>query len=325
MAEHTISVAMCTFNGKPFLSEQLESIAAQSRPPDELVVCDDGSTDGSCDVVKEFAARVAFPTRVVLNEKNLGSTKNFERAISLCQGDIVALADQDDVWYDHKLERLETAFLESKATVAAFSDADLIDEDSRPLNLHLWPTFSFDAPKQRTFANGHALRVLINGPVVTGAALAFRRECFAPMAPIPPNQIHDRWISFLLAACGRFQAIPSPLMQYRRHQGQQMGTGAITLREKISHIGGRGASHHFEEITRFQQLYARIKEQRASFPYAEPALKEIKTKIHHLEHRAQLPRRKFARAPKVFREVCNGNYWRYSGGWRSAARDLVLG
>src|ERR1022692_2995726 len=109
MAALSISVAMCTFDGGRFLSAQLESIAAQTRPPDELVVCDDGSSDASGNIIKDFARRAAFPTRLVVNDKHLGSTKNFEQAISLCQGTIVALADQDDVWYPHKLQRIEKA------------------------------------------------------------------------------------------------------------------------------------------------------------------------------------------------------------------------
>lgn len=150
----SFSVAMCTFNGARFLGAQLASIAAQDRPPDELVVCDDGSSDGSIEIVIQFARRSKFPVRLVVNDTNLGSTKNFEKAISLCRGAIVALADQDDVWYQHKLGRIEKAFLRSSETVLAFSDADLIDEESHSLGARLWPTFSFDRAEQTKCANG---------------------------------------------------------------------------------------------------------------------------------------------------------------------------
>src|SRR5579862_2176323 len=113
----TISVAMCTFNGERFVSAQLESIATQSRPPDEVVICDDGSSDGTQEIVRKFALSSPFPIRFAVNPRNLGSTKNFEQAISRCEGAIVALADQDDVWYRYKLERIEKAFLRSEATV----------------------------------------------------------------------------------------------------------------------------------------------------------------------------------------------------------------
>ena len=165
----SISVAMCTFNGGRFLSAQIESIAAQDRLPDELIVCDDGSSDSSGDIVRKFAGSAPFPIRLVVNQRNVGSTKNFEKAISLCQGSIVTLADQDDIWYRHKLGRIENAFLRSSATVAVFSDADVIDDDSRKLRLRLWNAFSFSRREQGQFARGHALNVLVKHPVVTGA------------------------------------------------------------------------------------------------------------------------------------------------------------
>jgi glycosyltransferase involved in cell wall biosynthesis len=230
--EFSISVAMCTFNGARFLRAQLASIAAQERPPDELVICDDGSSEGSIEIIRDFARRATFPTRVVVNDRNLGSTKNFEKAICLCQGAIVALADQDDFWYRHKVRRLEKAFAGSSEIVLAFSDADLIDDDSHSLGSRLWPTFCFDRAEQMKVANGHALDVLLKHPVVTGATMAFRRNYFELLLPIPAKQIHDRWISLLLAGRGKFEVISDRLMQYRQHQRQQVGPGPRTLRER---------------------------------------------------------------------------------------------
>jgi glycosyltransferase involved in cell wall biosynthesis len=323
MSAQSISVAVCTFNGEPFLSAQLESIARQSRPPDEVVICDDGSSDGGEEFVREFASRGAFPVRFVANEGNLGSNRNFEKVIGLCHGSIVALADQDDIWYEHKLETIEKTF-RTNEVVAVFSDADLIDERSIPLGLRLWTTFSFDPAEQRKFMTGDALGVLVKHPVVTGATMAFRRELFNCMTPIPANEIHDQWMSFLLAAQGRFEMISEPLMQYRRHKGQQVGPGPLNLRDRVSVARGRGGSFYFQEIARFRQLYDKLDENRPAFPKAEHAQREIKRKLIHLEHRARLAPRKTARLPKVLREAINGNYWRYSGGWISIAKDIMI-
>ena len=95
---HTLSVAMCTYNGSRHLSEQLESIGTQTRLPDELVICDDCSSDDTIRIIERFSASAPFAVRLEINTQNLGSTKNFEKAIRLCQGDLIALADQDDVW-----------------------------------------------------------------------------------------------------------------------------------------------------------------------------------------------------------------------------------
>lgn len=315
---------MCTYNGARFIKEQLASIATQFRPPDELVVCDDGSSDGTSEIVQEFARRSPFTTRFVANDQNLGSTKNFEKAIFLCQGTIVSLADQDDVWYRHKLERIEQTFLRSSAIVAAFGDADIIDDNSRLLGLRLWKACLFDSGEQARFANDRALDVLVKHPVVTGATMAFRRELFDIVAPIPSNHIHDRWISFLLAARGQFETIREPLMQYRRHQGQQAGLPPQKLSGLIAQAQTRGSIFHHEEIDRFRQLQDRLKIRQPDFPYAQKALNEIERKVAHLAHRAQLPRTRVARIPLVLRESFNLGYWRYSAGWNSIARDLVI-
>lgn len=320
----SISVVMCTYDGARFLTEQLNSIACQTRTPDELVVCDDHSTDGSAQMVSEFARHVRFPVRLGVNEQTLGSTKNFEKAISITEGEIVVLADQDDVWYPGKLQRLENAFLDSDDTVAVFSDADVIDDNSQQSGFRLWESFSFPLSEQRRFAAGRALNILIKHPVVTGAAMAFRRKYFRFLAPIPDNDIHDQWMSFILAACGPYQLIPEPLMQYRRHDNQQVGMGALTFGDRFARARVTGRDLYLSEIARFRQLYTRLEHHRSEMPGAEYAMTEITKKISHLEHRLRLREDKLARVPQIFREVCKHSYWRYAAGWESVAKDLFM-
>src|SRR5438552_15532105 len=128
MSKFQISVALCTYNGARCLTEQLASRATQAKLPDELVVCDDESTDESAEIVRNFARNVRFPVRLEVNERNVGSIKNFEKAIGLCRGEIGALADQDDVWKDQKLSKLCIALQENPRAGYAFSNAELIDE-----------------------------------------------------------------------------------------------------------------------------------------------------------------------------------------------------
>ena len=323
MSIPAISVAMCTFNGARFLDAQLESLAAQTRTPDELVVCDDGSSDNTCEIVTEFAHRASFGVRLVVNDKNLGTSKNFEKAIRLCQGPIIALADQDDVWYALKLDRIEKAFTRPDV-VAVFSDADLITEESRPLGRRLWKSLAFTRTEQNQFARGKSLGVLIRHPVVTGATMAFRKDLFELVAPLPPDESHDRWIAFLLAGYGRLELISQPLMQYRRHRSQQIGPGPLTAREKIAIAKARAGDFYREELRRFRELHSRIQERQHDFTGAKRIQDEIEGKISYLQHRAELNRVKVARIPKVLHHALNGNYWRYSGGWRSIAKDLLI-
>lgn len=312
---------MCTFNGSRFLPTQLQSIAAQERQPEELLVCDDGSSDGSHEIVREYAARVPFPVRLFVNNENLGVTKNFEKAISLCEGNIIALADQDDVWYQEKLKRLELSFTASNATVAAFSDADLIDEESRLLNARLWESFSFGRREQTKFGNHGAVQILAKRNVVTGATLAFRKECFEVLAPL--YDVHDAWMAFLLATSGYFEAIPEPLMQYRRHAHQQLGPGAVTWQERLARIKRIDTSFYRKELEHSRKLYDRVVKYRTRLECANLAEVEIKNKCMHLERRVKLPPARVARVADILRETVNGDYRRYSAGWKSAAKDLI--
>src|ERR1700751_1590888 len=94
-----VSIALAVYNGERFIAEQLESLANQTRLPDELIVSDDASTDQTVELIREFAARASFPVRLLLNDENVGCTRNFDRALRECNGDIIFLCDHDDVWY----------------------------------------------------------------------------------------------------------------------------------------------------------------------------------------------------------------------------------
>ncbi len=98
------SVAMCTYNGESYLDEQLQSILEQTEPIDEIVICDDGSIDKTLSIIEKFI-KAGTPIRLILNQKNLGYTRNFEKAICLCSGDIIFLADQDDIWMPEKVKK----------------------------------------------------------------------------------------------------------------------------------------------------------------------------------------------------------------------------
>jgi glycosyltransferase involved in cell wall biosynthesis len=319
-----ISIAMCTYNGSRFLREQLNSIARQNRLPEELVVCDDRSTDDSVALVDAFSRTVPFPVRLSINETNLGATKNFERAISLCGESIIVLADQDDIWYSHKLQRIEQDFRMSDACVAVFSDADLIGQNSELTGQRLWDCFLFPRADQKRFVDGEALNILVRHPVVTGAAMAFRRSLFHLLAPFPSNDIHDQWMSFLLAACGPYGLIPEPLMRYRVHSNQLVGLGVQTFFDRWKKARVTGKPLYLSEINRFRQLYERIDQHRNVMPNAQIALTEIRRKISHLEHRVQMRQFHIGRMRKILREVRNHGYWRYASGWRSVAKDVLM-
>jgi glycosyltransferase involved in cell wall biosynthesis len=131
-----LSIAMCTYNGSAYLSEQLQSFAAQTRPPHELVISDDQSNDGRTrEIIKAFARDSPFTVRLSVNNQTLGSKQNFVIAIGRCTGDIIFLCDQDDVWRSDKLARIEETFKSNPGPGLVFSDAEVVDEDLQKVAL----------------------------------------------------------------------------------------------------------------------------------------------------------------------------------------------
>jgi glycosyltransferase involved in cell wall biosynthesis len=320
-----ISVAMCTYNGVRFLREQLESIAAQTRLPDELVICDDRSTDESVEIIKPFLHHSPFAVRLEINDSNRGSTKNFEKAIGLCQGEIIALADQDDVWHPDKLESIEKAFHGEPNLAAIFSDAELINEDSELLDGTLWESFSFTGRERRRFKNGHALEVLLKHLTVTGATLAFSEKYRNLVLPIPHNHIHDSWISFLLASVAEIRPIERPTVRYRQHRRQQCGlTQKETFAEQVVSSTQTDPRSYLPEINQLEQICERLIERTAMFPCHKNAIRLIREKIRHRQIRAAPPKSKIFRLLIVVRELITLRYLRYSKGFRSAAKDLFV-
>src|SRR5215813_4582625 len=124
-----VSIALCTFNGAPYLREQLESFAAQERLPDELVVGDDGSCDGSIQIIEDFSKHAKFPVHIHVNGQKLGVVRNFDETINRCSGDVIFTSDQDDVWMDEKIRLMVSEFEKDPDIGLVFSDAIYVDED----------------------------------------------------------------------------------------------------------------------------------------------------------------------------------------------------
>jgi glycosyltransferase involved in cell wall biosynthesis len=325
MKDLAISIALCTYNGSRFLPEQLESIASQKRLPDELVLCDDCSDDNTIDILESFARRVSFAVRLEKNSNNLGCTRNFEKAIRLCRGQIIVLSDQDDEWYPTKLQRMAEIFFSSPDTIAVFSNAELMDENSARLPGTLWDSFFFNTNQQRRFEEGHSLAVLLKHPVVTGATMAFRAQYREFLMPIAANLPHDYWISFLLASRGRVKPIPEFLLRYRRHAGQQIGPGlANDSMQALTIARNTGRRWYDREIECLSQVLEHLKSRASELPDAAGTIELFRRKIAHRSIRANLQQSKISRIPAVLREASNLGYWRFSEGWRSLAKDLLL-
>jgi hypothetical protein len=324
MTPTKVSIALCTFNGARFLAEQLASYAAQETLPDELVACDDGSTDDTLAVLTKFAATAPFPVHVHVNEARLGVAANFSRTIGLCIGDVVALSDQDDVWRANKLRRILTELDRCPNNGLIFTDAVAIDERGTSLGYRLWDAVLFTSTEQRMAAQGFLLEVLLRHHVVTGATLAFRAKYRDLLLPIPPNTLHDAWIGLLLAVVSGGSALAEPLIGYRQHATQTSGGERVL---DLAAQAGRARQHTEAMLEQTAAQFEMVHERLQGSPYRAScgrAMDLIPRKVRHFRARARMRRAGTFRLPLIAREALAGRYARYSHGWKSIAADLLL-
>lgn len=320
MSHPSIAVAMCTCNGSGYVREQLQSIARQTTAADELVVCDDASTDQTADMVAEFAANAPMRVRLVRNPIALGCTRNFEQAIRLCGSQIIVLADQDDIWRPSKLSAIGRAFTDQPGAGYVFSDADMVDKDGAGLGFSLWETVGFEP---RGFVPSSQVAMLLKRNLVTGAAMAFR-ACLRGIAlPIPPGWSHDYWLALLGSVFNFGVPIPQRLFLYRRHLGQQLGCGKDTLLQRMR-ISMASTPDYHAKAARIAELQERVAAcaRAVSCPFSH--LRLVAEKELHLSRRALIrSARGSARIAPLLREAASGRYQRFSFSWGSMIRDLM--
>ena len=321
---------MCTYNGARYLREQLDSIAMQTRLPDELVICDDRSTDNTEEIVKAVRglSQAISGQALHVNDRNLGSVKNFEKAIGLCEGDIIALSDQDDVWHPDKLKLIEETFLRMPGAGLVFSDLEMVDENLRTLGYRAWQcqTVQFKQEEQALLLKGRALDVLLTRNMVVGCAMAFRARFKNLVLPIPGISewlYHDYWIALMVSSVADLAFIDRPLMKYRQHPNQQLGLlpppesgmqGAATFRSRISLA---------QRCLLLSEMYDRLSARNDFASYRQASAK-IAARITHSEVRGSMRRRKFvSRLLFVSRELLTLRYFLYSNGLRDATKDLA--
>jgi glycosyltransferase involved in cell wall biosynthesis len=323
-----VSVAMCTYNGAKYLPEQLESIANQTVSVDELVVCDDGSTDDTIEVIKSFAKKCSFPVTFHSNEVNLGSTKNFEKCLNLCKGDIIFLCDQDDKWREDKVEK-QLAYLKANPNKdAVFSDAMMIDNDSRPVGKTIWEEIEFTPAMQKKWIEGKAHEILFNGFVVTGATLVVRKSCLARLMPFPTHVqdlIHDAWMAMVLSLEDKIGFIAENLISYRRHESQQVGFGSkieyVGINERFKRPREEKLIPIKEKADKLHGMYLLLRE--LSFVPREKLIK-LYLAQNHFYRRASLPENRYLRFYPIFQHVVKGYYiFSSRDWWLPAIGDLI--
>lgn len=201
---YTISVAMATYNGEKYIKEQLDSILHQLGKNDELVISDDGSTDGTLSILASYSdSRIK-----IFKGPGLGVKQNFANAIEKCNGRYIFLADQDDIWIDDKVNKILRVFEKEKCS-CVIHDAIVFNSNNGEII-----TDSFY--KLRKSKNGVIKNIWKNSYI--GCCMAFDSKMKNKILPIPNDiEMHDQWIGLLNDKYGKNIFIDDKLLKYRRH------------------------------------------------------------------------------------------------------------
>jgi glycosyltransferase involved in cell wall biosynthesis len=205
-----VSVCLATKNGSAYLREQIDSILAQLTNEDELIITDDASTDETVSIVNTYNDR-----RITLlqHHSSVGVTRNFEKGLNVCKGAYIFLADQDDVWSPHKIERMVS---ELQHCDLAICDCAISDYQ---LNVNASSFFSDNR-------SGKGLLKNLYRNSYMGCCMAFRREILARALPFPKDiPIHDFWIGLIAELHFSVNFIPEVLVRHRRHGSNASTTG----------------------------------------------------------------------------------------------------
>lgn len=308
---------MTTHQGERWLAPQIISVTGQTRSFDELIICDDGSTDRTLELIGELTASVASKTVVLEPGHRMGVVRNLGRGIARAGGDIIVLADQDDVWLPEKLAHLERGLSDHPHVGGVFSDGYVIDQRGRRTGRRLWESVGFNRRRLAQWNGGDPVGVLLRGDVVTGATVALRTEMRSLVLPFPEPGWHDRSLALLLAATCGIQPIDRPLIEYRLHENNLAGLPNRSIWRRFSPRTKLLRDLH-ERTDQLRAIVRRLEEHRAG----AQVISQIERTVSHLEARSRFPESRLRRLTPASRELLRGGY-RQGGGLRALARDLI--
>ena len=249
-----VSVALIVYNGANYMQTQLNSILNQTHKIDEIIVVEDASTDNTKEILSNYSSQYPDLFSISYNPENLGSYRSIEKAIKLCTGDIILLADHDDYWYSNKVATIVKWFEANPTMNGVFTNGYLMDAEGEiNNNYNLWDSMSFP---HTIINNANNLKLYINTVEnsVTGATMAFRNNLAFLTKPFPLFKylIHDRWLAIHLAENNSLGILNEKLINYRLHPTQETGGRKTDIEKYID----RNKQMFFEdrELSSFEDL-----------------------------------------------------------------------
>lgn len=315
---------MCTYNGMPYLEPQLRSLLAQQRVPDQLVIFDDGSDDGTWEFLQSWAAGVSIPVTLHQNAIRQGVVKNFEAAVAALNTDLIFLCDQDDVWLPNKIDLMAKVFESDPNVLFVHTDAQLVDADADDLGISLFKALGLSRHDRDLVQAGDAFLVLCGRNLVTGATAAFRRSLLEMALPFPPCWLHDEWLAILAAATGRVVLLDVSTIQYRQHARNVVGMPVPGFLHNLQHFGNllRLPTGTFQ-VKRVARSIALLERLEIKPEVPQGYLSVARDALVHARFRSSLPLNSVRRIWAVLGESRTGCYRQFSSGFRGMLRDML--
>jgi glycosyltransferase involved in cell wall biosynthesis len=315
-----ISVAMTSFNGEKYILSQLESIANQTVIPNEIIICDDKSTDNTVQIINDFKKNTNINIKIIINEFSLGFTQNFAKAIELCTGDIIFLADHDDVWFFNKIEHCLDLYKFNQKIMLIVNNAIITDKDL----LNIGTTM---------------LDQVISGygtekSLITGALTSFRKDFVKYFLPIPKEIIgHDiciHNIGILLDV----RLVESKTLQFiRRHENNYSNWIASSITKinlfdvLLNQLNTKIATNYNDRLILNQYYYSKIKNyicinENNNNEFIYKSLKHLEKEYDAINLRNKLINKKGIFRLKIIINMLIFNRYKFFNGYRSFIRDL---
>lgn len=244
-----ISVAMTTFNGEKYIEKQIESILNQSLSVDEIIICDDGSTDNTIELVKKYNVQI------IQNKTNLGYKLNFKKVMEKCKGDYIFLCDQDDIWKKDKVKEMMSIMEKNSDIHVLASSFEYIDENDTLIISKNKKGYSNNNLYNKEVKQDDVVQVktdeFIYGNYFQGCALAIDKETKDFFVHHFDERIPHDWIISLYGSLdGGMYFLNKPLFEYRIHSQNSIGVSTLN----------QDASTHVKRAYQFEERYQKARD-----------------------------------------------------------------
>ena len=312
---------MTVYNGQKHLAEQIDSFLNQSYLPHEIIISDDCSTDNTLQLLEKYKNNKKIKIKIYKNTKNIGFTKNFEKAISKSRGDILFLSDQDDIWYYNKIETIIKKFNTNPEIGLIIHDANLVNANLKKTSLTALSQVNSGFSNTDVF--------------ITGALTAFKRDLLKFFLPFPKKLLgHDGYMHFIAKNLGARMVITNKLQIIRRHESNTSNWVASSLikinkfdvfKNQLFSKRTKNYNDRLVQVNKAIYLINTLQNKKHNFSneLIANSLINLKNEKKALKKRNLLERQNFFKKNITIFELLFNNQYIYFNGIKSFFRDLL--